>query len=258
MTERDDFLALPHARRQLIVVVDDPEAKRGGIPAWVDLAASAVPGGGAATQAVRLAERAREAGIDALSVSGALADGLTFPPGHPHHGVLYAAHPVAEGTYYPAAQFHRLTFEHKLAEAVRLLMGLGAELVEVQHEAGWSRSFAAQLDLGLPKGTGSGAGSGERSHSSAALFRARLESHGAPHVPEDLAWYPHEPTWQQLAAGRLHHGLREFELTIRYDDDLGVNAALRAAAERARLDLGGRFEGHEHTLWRVVGRFGTA
>ena len=259
--DADDLLALPYAKRRTIVVVDDEAVAdaqpptRSTTPAWLDLAAPAVPAGGAAVQALKAALAARDEGLDVLPVAHSTADRLTFPPGHPRDRVLYVAHPVAPGTYFPAAQFHRLAFEHKFAEAVRLLMALGAAELVVEHETGWSRDFAAQLDARLPKGATAAAGATRRTDASSALFRARLDPSGEPHVPAELAWYPHEPAWQQLAEGRLRHGLRDFELTLRYEDDYGVDVALKAAAERVRLDLGGRFEDHRATAWAIRGRF---
>ncbi len=53
----------------------------------------------------------------------------------------------------------------------------------------------------------------------------------------------------------MHYGLRNFSVTVTYEDDFGVNADLKAAAERAGLDLGGTFEDHQATVWRIVGQF---
>ena len=76
-----------------------------------------------------------------------------------------------------------------------------------------------------------------------------------PVLPELLVWYPHESTWQSIAAGRISFDLSQFSLTINYEDDFGVNAGLKVAATRAGLELGGSFEDHEATTWKFHGKF---
>jgi hypothetical protein len=85
-----------------------------------------------------------------------------------------------------------------------------------------------------------------------------MAGHTDPRVPDGLAWFQHELTWQQIAEGRQEFGLRDFELVLRYEDDYGVNAGLKVAASGVGLDMGGQFEDHEATAWRIVGRFRSA
>src|SRR4051812_17600419 len=75
------------------------------------------------------------------------ADNAYFPPGHPQAGTVYFESPVLPETFYPAADFHRLTFEHKFSEALRLLVGLGVREVVVEHVTGWAREFASSLSV---------------------------------------------------------------------------------------------------------------
>jgi hypothetical protein len=78
------------------------------------------------------------------------ASQLSLPPGHPRDKVLYAAHPVDPYTYVPSADFHRFAFEHKFAEAIRLLMHLGAKRLKINREHGWGRDFTNKLSVGIP------------------------------------------------------------------------------------------------------------
>lgn len=80
------------------------------------------------------------------------ASQLAFPPGHPKAKVLYGAHPIDTDVYYPVASFHRMVFEHKFAEAINLLMHLGATKIRVEHVRGWSTEFAASLSARMPSG----------------------------------------------------------------------------------------------------------
>lgn len=276
--EITDVLSRPYAERQRIVVADDAavmaereaqiEAERTGKEidwARVGKAAAGIAMGGAiggigllAVEVVAAARKARESGLRVFSVSRTEARALTLPPGHPRDRVIYIGHPAVGATYYPAAGFHRLAFEHKFAEAIRLLMSLGATHLEVEHVCGWSDEFAANVAVPLPAAVETKANAGrQRSTGSSALFRATLTGSSQPTIPEDLVWYPHEPTWQQVAEGRVSHGLREFQLAVRYDDDYGVDAGLKVSAQKVGLELGGKFQEHESTTWKINGTFDT-
>ena len=248
-----DLLDRPYEDRQRIVVASDD-----GGPDWPGIARLALetavsPGFVAARRAVTTVAPPEPV----LEVDPAAVSELVLPPGHPRGGVVYVGNPVDPPRYYPAATFHRMTFEHKLAEAVRLLMALGATALEVRHVAGRSREWAGHIDVPIPsKGVVvGGLGSGSESSSSALLFRATLAGGREPSLPDDLDWYPHEPTWRQVADGRMHYGLREFELAVRYDDDFGVRGGLQATAAKLGAGLGGAFEEHRSTEWRISGTF---
>lgn len=273
-----NILELPYADRQLVVVaanaVIDAERKAAESAAaerntksWVDLAqpflvysVSGIVAGvvvEAAVEAVKAWQRLRASGVRVLSVSRSEAEVLRFPPGHPRDGVLYVGHPTSPQTYFTTAQFHRVTFEHKFVEAVTLLMSLGAIEMTVEHVAGWSRDFSSKLSIPVLSAAteisvSAGANQGKES---ALLFTAKLKNEMNPAVPDHLAWYPHEPTWQAIADGRLKFGLSDFTLTVRYEDDFGVNAGLKVAAAKAGLELGGHFEDHVSTVWRIAGKF---
>ena len=262
---------LPYAERQLIVVVSDAvvaaerEAKRGDSGTSLEEIAvaasmmSQVAGRVAvlAVETARAAGRARRDGVDVLTVSSTEAASLTFPLGHPRPKVLYVGHPAVPTTYYAAAGFHHHTFEHKFVEAVGLVMALGARHLEVEHVKGWSDELAANLAVPLHM-EGSEANvdtKRSRSRGSSALFTATLKGNANPTLPAGLVWFPHEPTWQQVAEGRLEYGLTQFQLSVRYEDDYGIDAGLKVKAGKAGLDLGGSFQEHESTVWRIEGKF---
>jgi hypothetical protein len=77
------------------------------------------------------------------------AELFVFPPGHPAPNVVYARHPLAQRIFYPLAQFHRLTFEHKVFEAVVLLQSLGARHLNVRHIVGMSADMTASVATAL-------------------------------------------------------------------------------------------------------------
>ena len=277
-----DFIALreiaaqPYAERQLIVVLPDRvvdaaraaelKASRQSMPVdWKKLtvvalntmtSSFAVVAVALVEEAVKAWARARESGIPIQQVSRTEATALRFPPGHPRDGVLYVGHPALPEVYYTIASFHRMAFEHKFSEAIELLMSLGANEIRVEHVRGWSREFAGSASLALPLGESINASQdGKMSAKASLLYEATLSGSSTPLLPSGLVWYPHEPTWQAVAKGRLSFGLAQFSLTVNYEDDFGVNAGLKASAQKAGLELGGNFEDHEATTWTLHGKF---
>ena len=260
--ESESFLEMPYAKRKLIIVVDDSVVgaekdwtavvkeslemywRYMTIPGWIEAAIKA----------------ARDQGINVLSVPRSESTVLQFPLGHPQDGVLYVGHPAVREIYYPTAQFHQLTFEHKLSEAIELLMALGAIEISVEHQVGWGREFSTNLNVPTVKAgeqVGTTAG-GNTEKQRRLLFQISLEGISDPAVPDELVWYPHEPTWQQVAKSRVEYGMRSFSFLFHYKNDFGINADLEAKAGKAGLNLGGNFENHESTIWKVQGSFKTS
>jgi hypothetical protein len=180
---------------------------------------------------------------------------LKFPLGHPRDGVVYIGHPAVANLYYPMADFHRVIFEHKFCEAISLLMSLRARQMRVEHVTGWSREFLAGLSLPLPTDDLNVGAGGHSSSRRSLLYEASLSGTGDPKIPDGLVWYHHEPTWQSVASGRLDFGLDEFRLTVASEDDFGIDARLKTVIGGCGLDLGGRFEDHRSTIWRIEGTF---
>lgn len=192
------------------------------------------------------------------------AEALRFPPGHPRTNVVYAAHPVDAGAYIPAADFHRFLFQHKVAEAQRLIRALGAESVMVKSVHGWSREAAAQLGLSIVEPS-----QGVAANVSATADRTigssdeiittmTLTPQGEPFVPDDVVWFPHEPLWQEIARARIESGLREFAIDVRSSDDFGINSKLKASVDKVGLEAGGKFVEHVETTWRLEGIFASS
>lgn len=271
-----DLSKMSYTQRQLIVVQEDKvveelraaqnkEASAGRFD-WQSIAMAAGKSflnfgfGGVGVLVVKEAYeawvRARESGLNILTISNSEAITLDLPPGHPRLGTLYVAHPTESLIYYTSASFHRFVFEHKFAEAVGLLMSLGASHIEVAHVCGWSREYSGNLGASIPAGSAEFSASAKAAQDSSILFKADYVNKTTPQLPKDLVWYPHEPTWQSVANGRLKYGMRNFSLDINYQDDFGVNAGLKVKAEKAGLDIGGSFENHKVTTWKITGEFG--
>lgn len=190
-----------------------------------------------------------------LTVPFSWADELSLAPGHPRKDTLYAAHPSDGRRYLPISEFHRLTFEDKFAEALYLLMHLGATEISVEHREGWERDFASELSVNIPGVQGEASVEGECSSNKKGLYHAKLDGHDEPSIPNDLVWYPHELTWQVVAEGRMDFGLKDFSLTLQYTDDYGIDADLAEDAQTTGFSLGGSFESHQSTVWEIKGTF---
>ena len=199
-------------------------------------------------------------GISLLVVDRTQISGLAFPPGHPRNGTMYVGHPVIAGQYYPMANFHRFLFEHKFVEAIRLLRYLGATRIEVEHLQGKSTGWLASANLDALIGQLGARSETQKQSKSGLLWKASFPSSEKPSLPDDLVWYQGEPGWREIAQARLQHDLQSFELYVRYEDDLGINSRFvgRLKLLDVGLDIGGAFEDHEKTIWRIWGEFGNS
>lgn len=266
--ENTPLLQRPYIDRQMIVVVDDTVAESAlkveyeaqdkedtvNLPSAVAFAIGGIVGL-ATAEIVKSSNRVRSDGIRLFHVGKSESLQLDFPPGHPRDKVVYVGHPAKPTVYYTVADFHRVTFEHKFSEAIDLLMHLGATTIKVEHVRGWSREFAANLSVPLGS-VDARVETGTQSDSRARLlFEATLSGDTEPELPDGLVWYPHEPTWQSVANGRLRFGLHDFSLSVSYEDDFGVHAGLKASTLKAGLEIGGKFEDHEATTWKISGEF---
>ncbi|MDP9067392.1 MAG: hypothetical protein M3N53_03450 [Actinomycetota bacterium] len=200
----------------------------------------------------------REAALDVAIISDSEAAAMTFPPGHPARGVLYVAHPVMPGWYYPAAQFHRFVVEHKFAEAMDLLMELGARTMEIELIRGYKKQDVLDILAAIPLVRIGGKAEKEQDSTSHIHCLAELEGSTEPRLPDDLVWYPHEPLWRKLGENRLEKRLKKFQLAVRHLDSMTVDKELEAAAKAANLRIGGQHIQHEEVVIRINGEFATS
>lgn len=184
---------------------------------------------------------------------------LVFPPGHPLYDTAYAGHPLKPTVYTPFGNFHRLLFEEKFNELLKLFWCLGAKKVSIKYVSGYRNEFEAAGKVPLPVDlpvTIEASGGRKRSYSSAVELEARFIPSGRPRIPEGLTWYPHEATWKHIAEGRLSGGLSSIDVSLRYEDDFGVNAEVALGLEQMGFKIGGEFQKHEKTTWAFHGSFG--
>ncbi len=208
-----------------------------------------------ASGAVGAAQRSRSQATPLLPITYSEARGLALPPGHPVIDGVYAANPAADRHYYPLAQFHRCTFDHKYAEAMRLVTSLGATRVQVTTTEGWSQNDDAEVGASALSIVGArGTGKIGETRRRATAYVAALAG-AVPRIPADVAWFPHEDAWREVARQRIENDLREFRLSVTYRDSFSVTARLAAKIKKVGFDLGGDFVEQVDTEWVVSGEF---
>jgi hypothetical protein len=203
----------------------------------------------------RLADRMRDTRF--LDVGFDEIDGLRFPAGHPRRRVVYVGHPLLPPVYRPMADFHRYLFQQRVVEAMQMLRALGAVELDIEHVRG--RSTMSEIEEGRQSWTGSsGSWSNGRRRERSQQVLAHFEypvTAARPHLPESLVWAVQEPLWMEIADARLGRGLTSFTLEIRDVDDYGVRRSVALSALGSGLSLGGSFDEHQETVWRIEGRF---
>jgi hypothetical protein len=205
---------------------------------------------------LKMAKEIRKRGVQVLTISASDSALLKFPPGHPRKKILYVGNPAAKELYYPFSEFHRLMFESKFSEAIMMLMALGADNLIVERLEGWGYELSSSLNVPVhPKINAKAENTGSKSNDKRLLFEAKLSPIHDPHLPNNLSWFYHEPTWQMIADGRLKYGLREFSLNVSYKDDYGINSKLKTEIDKSGFEIGASFQTHKETVWNIKGNF---
>jgi len=209
--------------------------------------------------AARQRARRRESGKLPLLVIGQKeAENLSFPFGHPLKGVVYVGHPGIAGAYLPMATFHRVLFNEKAAEALRLLRSLAADEIHIEYVEGFNHAGAVDFSVSAPSSVPAGGTAHvgrSKKMSSTARVTMHLDPDHEPAIPTDLMWYYHEPLWREVAEGRMVSGLRDFQIEVLYSDDFEVDGKLEGRIAQVGLSAGGNFTEFRNTSWRLSGTF---
>lgn len=268
---------LPYDERRLIVVAKPEAVSDDRDDSWTEpavetfvaaaIAAALRPGVGpiiglvgppVLRAAARFRKRAQAQKFDGelRVISPVEARDLTFPADHfPRRKVVYVGHPLDPVVYLPVANFHSFLFDHKVAEAMRLLRALGATTISIVSSSGWNQTTGLRVEVPV-EGINVGASAGLRSSADAFVETTMtLNPTRDPHLPDNLVWFPHEPLWKEVAEARLESGLTSFDLDVKSIGDYGVDGGLKAMVEKSGLNIGGEFVKHETTVWKIKGTF---
>lgn len=168
-----------------------------------------------------------------------------FPVGHPLEGEFYARHPLRSDLYLLIENYHQQLFQDRFGELKDLLAALGAAEIEIEATEGLGRQMlsAYQSELSgsdsVVTGAAASSGTSESEQTRTAnirtvRYRMRLSPSRAPHLPNDLVWFPHEPTWQRVASTALSGACKELSVEFRMSDEYAVS---RKRLERVRGEL---------------------
>jgi hypothetical protein len=295
------LLERPYADRQLIMVVDDNllrEQKEAALKKQVEGVDSKWPervrsglklsSSGSSeniyTKTQLALAKLNAKGVKIVKVAESKAIQLfKFPPGHPLPAVVYIAHPLILGQYFPMAQFHQALFQEKYNEIIDVLMALGATEIKVICKEGWTKTITSNIggsatvpamrvevtetnkekqkkqkfSLSEPYKmiNRSVSASSSSSASNQVIYHAALKGSNEPRLPKELNWYSHEPDWQQLGDGRINHGLLECQLTINNQNNFGITTELVNSISSVGINLGGKVENYKFTEWQIQVKF---
>lgn len=182
---------------------------------------------------------------------------LDLPPGHPLLDYSYVGHPLIHQRYIPCGSFHNVVFEEKANELMTLLASLGASRVKIIHQKGYTRS--QQLGVGIDDPTtGKRFGFSKKKKNKKQRIVIH-EEHYHPSdqkaIPKDLIWYDSEPSWQAIAKRRIEHNTAKFQVSLKYEEDYGINHNLQLGLSKIGIQLGSNIEQFEATEWTFEGEF---
>lgn len=186
--------------------------------------------------------------------------GWRFEVGHPANETSYACHPLRPDTYYPLRRYHARLFEDKQQELVHVLESIGARRIRLLA----MRSLGSRQSQAASSGASGGIGdvfgstsshvqaqsssSAEQRSSQLVILNSTLSPASAPALPDDLHWYPHEPTWQRVATSALSGRYDTVELELRYQEDYTVNTR---RSKRIDGELASLFGGQLSSGWNA-------
>jgi len=262
----NEFIGLPIYERQLLTFIDDESYKAMNNAGQEGKSFSEIiesmikianPISYFAIETIRAYIKSNEMGIDPTILPSSLVQELELPPNHPQNKTLYAKHPVSDKQYIPMIDFHRYTFNHKFSELIRLLSHLGANYIQVIHIRGYGKEFLSDIKVdATPAGVDiKGKASNNNSKKNRSIYTSNLEGNCNPKLPDDMAWYEFEPSWNVVAENRLKFGLKDFEIYLDYADDYGINTTLKTKAKKAGFKVSSEFETYTKTSWLFKGTF---
>jgi hypothetical protein len=181
---------------------------------------------------------------------------LDLPVGHPQPDQAYAGHPLVPRRYVPVKEFHRAIFEEKVHELLRMLGALGATRVRMTCVQGFGLVRRGKAGFEIPMQPSAGVGaefSEERGRE--AHYEEVYQARNEVRLPDDLLWFHHEKSWQELARRRLEQETRSFIASLEHKDSYGIDADLLLGIQGMGLQLGAGFHEFQTSVWQFEGEF---
>lgn len=184
-------------------------------------------------------------------------DNLTFPIGHPMVNQLYVAHPLIQNHYIPFENYEVELIQDRVREFCSLMEGMGATSITVgyqQFNVSESESYAntnALAAVGMKFYSAQASVNQQETNKFMQSLGQSLNLHQTynpfqqPFIPDNLIWYPQEPTWQRLVEQRLRGSITSHTENIETNKTQVINndslseiqAELQVLLSNANLEI---------------------
>ena len=184
-------------------------------------------------------------------------DNLTFPIGHPMVNQLYVAHPLIQNHYIPFENYEVELIQDRVREFCSLMEGMGATSITVgyqQFNVSESESYAntnALAAVGMKFYSVQASVNQQETNKFMQSLGQSLNLHQTynpfqqPFIPDNLIWYPQEPTWQRLVEQRLRGSITSHTESIETNKTQVINndslseiqAELQVLLSNANLEI---------------------
>lgn len=184
-------------------------------------------------------------------------DNLTFPIGHPMVNQLYVAHPLIQNHYIPFENYEVELIQDRVREFCSLMEGMGATSITVgyqQFNVNESESYAntnALAAVGMKFYSAQASVNQQETNKFMQSLGQSLNLHQTynpfqqPFIPDNLIWYPQEPTWQRLVEQRLRGSITSHTESIETNKTQVINndslseiqAELQVLLSNANLEI---------------------
>jgi tetratricopeptide (TPR) repeat protein len=179
-----------------------------------------------------------------LLLSSNLPD-IAFPPGHPKEKYLYISHPHMPNVYKPIDTYETSLFLNRYYEFRYFLQCIGATKISIECLKGKSVEkisdditkvgvtadvFIHSADVKFTKSSKSDSTENSSEYFSSVQKFSPIKE---PHLPENLIWYKHEDSWQELNRQRMTGNLLTFNevLSSKQSYSLSKNEMMKLSVE---------------------------
>ena len=164
--------------------------------------------------------------LSVIQIKELTQSGIDFPIGHPVAYQLYVGHPYIKQKYLPFENYELELIEDKVREFCQLVQCLGAKEIHIEclntsssdRNTNSEQQVTGEVNYRVASASGK-ANRNQNQHlideisQSINLHQTFLPT-AKPHLPENLVWYPNEPSWQRLYEQRLQGSLQQHEERI--------------------------------------------
>ena len=151
---------------------------------------------------------------------------IEFPIGHPVAYQLYIGHPYIKQRYIPFESHELELIEDKVREFCQIVQGLGATEITIEcvnssssdNDKRSDQDISGNASYKVVSASGSSHNQSSRhlieEISKSINLHQRFNPQGKPELPDNLVWFPNEPSWQRLYEQRMKGSLLQHEERI--------------------------------------------